>query len=147
MNVLGGIHVIKSDAMYKKAMTQLETTETFMEKEREKFVKMGLTSDELELAMQPIVSAVKAEREQLIEYKEIKEGKFPQSIDIKKVGWLLTAARIYRGWTQAQLGEKLGVAEAQVARDERNEYYGASLDKVSKVAEALGLDLEIKVKL
>ncbi|HEY0827269.1 MAG TPA: hypothetical protein VGE40_04180 [Bacilli bacterium] len=41
--------------------------------------------------------------------------------------------------TQSQLAEQLGVAEAQVSRDERHEYYGATTDKVEKVMKAINM--------
>jgi len=36
--------------------------------------------------------------------------------------------------------------DAQVSRDERNEYHGASIEKVQKVLEALGVTLKSEVE-
>jgi transcriptional regulator with XRE-family HTH domain len=47
--------------------------------------------------------------------------------------------------TQRQLAERLGVNETAVSRDERNEYHGITVDRATKVLEALGARIETKV--
>ncbi|MFD0958084.1 helix-turn-helix domain-containing protein [Paenibacillus chungangensis] len=41
--------------------------------------------------------------------------------------------------TQSELARKLEVSEAQVSRDERNEYYGATAEKIEAVMSAMGM--------
>jgi HTH-type transcriptional regulator/antitoxin HipB len=54
----------------------------------------------------------------------------------------LVKARIAAGLTQRDLAERLGVAEQAVQRDEAGGYARATLDRLQRVAEALGLELE-----
>ena len=61
------------------------------------------------------------------------------------MGRLLVALRISKGLKQKELAEKLGVKETQISRDERNEYHGASMEKVQTVLTALGVSLKSEV--
>ncbi len=55
------------------------------------------------------------------------------------IGTLLVQARTARGLSQRELGEVLGVKQQQIARWEACEYRTASLDRLSRVAEVLGV--------
>ena len=57
----------------------------------------------------------------------------------------MVALRIAQGVTQRELARRLGVSESQVSRDERNEYFGITLERATRVVEALGFRLRTKV--
>ena len=62
----------------------------------------------------------------------------------KKELWLqLVEARQAAGLTQAQLGKRLGVSQAQVARIEKRGYDSYTLKTLRRYVEALGGSLEI----
>ncbi|MBU4555898.1 MAG: helix-turn-helix domain-containing protein [Actinobacteria bacterium] len=61
--------------------------------------------------------------------------------NVRDIGRDLVAARRAGGLTQRELGELVGVAQPQIARWEATRYRSASLDRVTRVAEALGYDL------
>jgi transcriptional regulator with XRE-family HTH domain/Zn-dependent peptidase ImmA (M78 family) len=52
----------------------------------------------------------------------------------------LIRARIARGFTQAQLAEKLGLHEQQIQRWEVNDYVNVSLQTLARISEALGVE-------
>jgi HTH-type transcriptional regulator / antitoxin HipB len=56
----------------------------------------------------------------------------------------LVQARIARGLTQEQLAKRLGVPKQQVQRDEETLYTSASLHRLAKVANVLGVRIETK---
>jgi transcriptional regulator with XRE-family HTH domain len=58
----------------------------------------------------------------------------------------LIALRIANGVTQTELAERLGVSASQVSRDERNEYYGVTVERAQRVVEALNESLRIQVE-
>ena len=53
----------------------------------------------------------------------------------------MVALRIALGLTQRELAERLAVHESQVSRDERNEYHAVTVDRASRILDALGVDL------
>ncbi len=55
------------------------------------------------------------------------------------IGQQLVHARIVRGLSQRELAERVGVHQQQIARWEKERYAGASLARVSRVADALGV--------
>lgn len=80
---------------------------------------------------------------QISEYEALRAGAI-QIAPITRVEELplaLIKARIARGWTQAELAERLGTSEQQVQRDEATRYRGASLDRLRSIADGLGVRL------
>ncbi|MHB1018259.1 MAG: nucleotidyltransferase domain-containing protein [Coriobacteriia bacterium] len=59
---------------------------------------------------------------------------------LSDIGIALVAARKAACLTQTELGQRLGVAQPQVARWEAAGYRNVSLERVSEVAEALGVE-------
>lgn len=47
---------------------------------------------------------------------------------------------------QRELAERLGVSEAQVSRDEHNEYHGITVDRVQRVLDAMNETLTSQVE-
>lgn len=82
-------------------------------------------------------------------YERLKAGKIKsvKVTSIDDVPKALVQARIARGFTQRELAEKLGVREQQVQHDEDILYSSASLSRLKRVAEVLGLEVEGKAKL
>jgi transcriptional regulator with XRE-family HTH domain len=61
--------------------------------------------------------------------------------NLQGLGQLLVGLRIARGISQRELARRLDIAESQVSRDERNEYHGISVERASRVLQALGARL------
>src|SRR5262245_34676360 len=61
------------------------------------------------------------------------------------IGRLLIALRIANGLTQRELARRLGVDESQVSRDERNEYYGITVERAQRILDALGATVVTRV--
>jgi transcriptional regulator with XRE-family HTH domain len=51
----------------------------------------------------------------------------------------LIRARIAKGWTQTQLAEALEVSQQQIQKDEMTRYAGAGIDRLQRIADALGV--------
>ena len=67
-------------------------------------------------------------------------------IRLRGIGQLLIGLRIAQGLNQRQLAERLGVHESQVSRDERNEYFNITLERASRVLDALDAEVVSIVK-
>jgi HTH-type transcriptional regulator/antitoxin HigA len=86
------------------------------------------------------------ERE-LAQYDRIARGDAELCGSLDDLGGLLTHARIARGWTQQQLGERLGVSRQQIHRYEASAYAQASLSTVRFVAQVLGVTSTVSLEL
>ena len=66
--------------------------------------------------------------------------------NLRGLGHLLIAVRIAQGVSQRELARRLDVHESQVSRDERNEYFGITLERAIKILDALNVRLRTKVE-
>lgn len=80
-------------------------------------------------------------------YERIKRGTFNPIYKFTDIGKTLIAYRIYLNMPQFELAKRLQVSEAQVSRDERNEYYGATTEKIENVMKALGMRATINIEI
>jgi HTH-type transcriptional regulator / antitoxin HipB len=82
-------------------------------------------------------------RQEIKEYENLKTQQIPIAItSIKELPLALIKARIAMGMTQKELAEKIGVKEQQVQRDEANQYRSASFQRITEVAEVLGIQIQ-----
>lgn len=131
--------MIKTESAYREAIEKLKQDQEFIKKQKEIFEEMGLDPDNIELALQPYISFHEQLKEEVDYYERIKRGDFEPIFNLKTIGKTLIAYRIYKGISQQQLADKLGVSASQVSRDERNEYYGATIERIQEVIDALGM--------
>lgn len=80
-------------------------------------------------------------------YERLKRGEFEELENLRGFGRLLISARIAQGISQRELARRLNVHESQVSRDERNEYFGITMERAIKILDALNVRLQTKVEL
>lgn len=131
--------MIRTDAEYRRALKQLEQDAATVKVQREHLESIGITGEQLERAMQPMVSFREQLKEEVEAYEHMKRGELGTLSSLTGIGRWLIGARIARGLSQKDLAERLGVSESQVSRDERNEYYGITVDRAQRIMEALGI--------
>ncbi len=88
-------------------------------------------------------------RRDLAEYDALRAGRV-RVLELDSLGQLpeaLIRARIAAGLSQKELARRLGLKEQQIQRYEARRYAGASLDRVQKVADALGMQIHERVVL
>lgn len=129
--------MIKTEAEYKKAVLKVQEERKRIESEFDRLKSQGVPQELIHLAIDPLASFTMQLEEEIRFYEDVKRGVFPELSNLSGIGRLLVALRINRNMQQKDLAIKLGVSEAQVSRDERNEYHGASIEKVRQVLEAL----------
>jgi HTH-type transcriptional regulator/antitoxin HigA len=82
-------------------------------------------------------------RQETIDYDNLRTRQAPIKIkSIQELPLALIKARIAMGMTQKELAEKLGVKEQQVQRDEANQYSSAGFNRITKIAEVLGIKIQ-----
>lgn len=131
--------MISNESEYQEAARRLREEQDRLAKHRAHLQEMGLGPDEVTRAMDPL----RAFHEQLVEevesYERLKRGDIAELMNLHGLGHALVALRIALGLTQRQLAERLGVHESQVSRDERNEYHSVTVDRASRILDALGV--------
>ncbi len=101
-----------------------------------------LSKTEIKRAMDPLRSFHLQLEEEVEAYERLKRGDLGELENLHGLGRTLVALRIALGLTQRQLAERLDVNESQVSRDERNEYHGVTVDRASRILDAMGVSLK-----
>lgn len=139
--------MIRNEAEYQRAVERVSEERKRLTDTAERLKKEGLTAEEIKRVIDPMESFHRQFQEEIESYERLKRGEFDELINLKGLGHLLISLRIALGLTQTDLAEKLGVRESQISRDERNEYHGISLERATKILEALGVKLSTKVEI
>lgn len=129
--------MIRTESEYQRALQQLEQGKTYIEEQREHFQEIGLEAKSLERAIQPSLSFHEHLKEEVEAYENMKRGDIGKLRSLSSIGRWLIGARIAKGWSQKELAQRLGVSEAQVSRDERNEYHGITVERAQRILEAM----------
>ena len=138
--------MIKTEKDYLEAKVRLEKEYKTLEGHEKKMKTAGLNREQIKLAMDPLVTFTLQLREEVEEYEKLKRGQFDPLVNLNGLGRTLIALRIFKGLSQKELAEKLKVTEPQVSRDERNEYHGASIEKIQRVLDALDVKIQSRVE-
>ena len=80
-------------------------------------------------------------------YARLRLGEFDDLDNLRGLGHLLISIRIAQGISQREVARRLGVRESHVSRDERNEYFGITLERAARVLDALNVRLHSKVEI
>lgn len=138
--------MIRSESEYKEAVRRLKQQDQLLSEQQQKLAEMNLGEEDLERAMAPLRSFRQQLMEEVESYERLKRGEFDEIRNLRGMGQLLIAARIYRGLSQRELAERLGVHESQISRDERNEYHNITLQRAARIIEVLGLEISSHVE-
>lgn len=122
-------------------LERLEQDKAFIREQEAQLRALNMTPEQVRRAMEPALSFHEQLKEEVEYYERIKRGDFRAISNLEHLGRLLIALRINRDITQKELAKRLGVSEAQVSRDERNEYHGITLERAQRILEALGFSL------
>jgi HTH-type transcriptional regulator/antitoxin HigA len=110
--------------------------------------KTGLSSEVVEQYRKALRSARSALNRTLESYDRARVGEFDDLLSAwrSEPGVVLIIARIARGMSQSELAAKLGVREQQIQRYEADRYCSISLQNYRRVAAALGVEIEAKIR-
>ncbi len=139
--------MIRNETEYKEAVARLAEERNRLGEHRSRLKESGLTDEEIKRVIDPMESFHLQLKEEVESYERLKRGEFDELVNFRGFGHLLIALRIAQGISQRDLAKRLGVHESQVSRDERNEYFGITLERAVKVLDALNVRLRTKVEL
>lgn len=139
--------MIRTDAEYRSALERLDQEAETIERQRAHLQQeMDLTEEELERAMQPMISFRAQLEDEARTYERMRRGDLETLHSLRGIGRWLIGARIARGWSVTELAEALGVSVQQVSRDETNDYHGVSAERAQRILEVLGVRFRAEVE-
>jgi ribosome-binding protein aMBF1 (putative translation factor) len=134
--------MIRNEAEYQEAVRRLKEEKERLLEHKQRLQQSGLKRDELKRALDPLRSFHLQLEEEVESYERLKRGDIGELMNLHGLGRALVALRIALGLTQRELAERIGVHESQVSRDERNEYHGITVERGSRILDALGVQLK-----
>ncbi len=138
--------MIRSEAEYQEALRRQEQDQQVATAQHEALATTGLTGEEVERAMEPLRSFQAQLEEEITWYEAVRRRNFPTIRRLSQIGRLLIALRLANGLSQREFAELLGVSEAVVSRDERNEYHGISVERAQRIIDALRVVVVTRVE-
>jgi DNA-directed RNA polymerase specialized sigma subunit len=129
--------MIRNETEYQEALRRIAQDREVAAQQRVALQAEGLTLDEVERAMEPLLSFHAQLAEEIEWYERVRRRDFPVISRLTQIGRLLIALRIANGLTQRELAERLGISESIVSRDERNEYHGITVERAQRILDAL----------
>jgi len=128
--------MIKNEKQYKAAKAKLERWLKSQNQLRHKVTRPDWLADEQSFGVKQEIAQL---RKEVKEYEDILSGKakLPDPSLITEIPHLLISWRIARHWTQRQLADRIGMHENQIQKYEAEDYSCASLETISRIAEAL----------
>ena len=139
--------MIRSEKEYKQAVRRIAQERQRLARQEVELRKMELSCEQIKRVLDPMRSFHEQLEEEARSYERLRRGDFDEVRNLRGLGQLLISLRIARGMTQRHLAERLGVHESQVSRDERNEYHHITLERATRILEALGVEIRSKVEL
>ena len=139
--------MIRNETEYKEAVARLAEERSRLGEHRARLKESGLADEEIKRVIDPMESFHLQLKEEVESYERLKRGEFDELVNFRGFGHLLIAVRIAQGTSQRDLAKRLRVHESQVSRDERNEYFGITLERAVKVLDALNVRLRTTVEL
>jgi ribosome-binding protein aMBF1 (putative translation factor) len=138
--------MIRTETEYQNSLKRLEQTEQLLHDQEAKLAVEGLRPAQIKRALDPSRILHDQIKDEVASYERLKKGRFDELRNLHGVGQMLIGVRIAMGLSQRELAEKLGVHESQVSRDERNEYYGITIERAARILDALGVEATTRVE-
>lgn len=139
--------MIRNEAEYQEASARLASERNRLNEHRARLKETGLSDEEIKRVIDPMESFHLQLKEEVESYERLKRGEFEELENLRGLGHLLISLRIAQGISQRELAKRLDVHESQVSRDERNEYFGITLERAIKILDALNVRLHTKVEI
>jgi predicted transcriptional regulator len=137
--------MIRNETEYQEAVKRVQQEEERFVQYAAEWKARGYGEQEVAKLLEPLRTFHAQLVEEIEYYQRLKQGRFDAFENLRGLGQLLIGLRIHLGMTQRQLAELLGVSETMVSRDERNEYHGITVQRATRVLEALGARIETRV--
>src|SRR6202521_1428847 len=139
--------MIRNETEYQEASARLAEERNRLAEHRTRLKEAGLSDEEVKHVIDPVESFHLQLKEEVESYERLKRGEFDELENLRGLGHLLIALRSAQGISRRDLARRLDVHESQVSRDERNEYFGITLERAIKILDALNVRLRTTVEI
>jgi DNA-binding XRE family transcriptional regulator len=139
--------MIRTEREYLKSQDRLKDDQRIIKMQRDKLVEMGLSDDDVQLALEPTLSFQEQLVEEVQAYEQMRRGILGPIFSLDNIGRVLIGLRIASGLSQREFAEKLGVPESSVSRDERNEYHGISIERAQKILKTFHVTTKVEFEI
>ena len=137
--------MIRNENECQAALQRLTDEQSMLKKQHSELKQMDLSKEEIKRAIDPLRSFHEQLQEEVASYERLRRGEFDELTNFEGIGRMLIAIRVAQGLSQRELSERLDVHESAVSRDERNEYHGITVERVSRILSALGATIHTTV--
>ena len=139
--------MIRNETEYQEASERLTQERQRLAEHKARLKAAGLAEEEIKRVIDPFESFHLQLKEEVESYEKLKRGEFGELDNLRGLGHLLISIRIAQGLSQRDLAKRLNVHESQVSRDERNEYFGITLERAIRLLDALNVKMHTKVEI
>jgi ribosome-binding protein aMBF1 (putative translation factor) len=139
--------MIRNETEYQEASERLTQERQRLAEHKARLKAAGLAEEEIKRVIDPFESFHLQLKEEVESYEKLKRGEFDELDNLRGLGHLLISIRIAQGLSQRDLAKRLNVHESQVSRDERNEYFGITLERAIRLLDALNVKLHTQVEI
>ncbi len=101
----------------------------------------GLSGDAIARTTFVMSTRIEELESSVLEYEAAKRGELSEIQNLEGLGDLLINARIALDITQSELARRMSVDPSQVSKDERFSYQGLTMERATRVLDALGVEL------
>jgi len=134
--------MIRNEGEYQKAVRRVVDEQQRLDEYRKSLNVEGLTSEQIQRVLDPILSFHDQLSEEVESYERLKRGDFAELTNLHGLGRFLIGLRIAMGLSQREFAARLGTNETQLSRDERNEYHGITVERVTSILDALNVRMK-----
>jgi DNA-binding XRE family transcriptional regulator len=138
--------MIRNETEYQNAMQRIAEAEQVLREQGKKLAAEGLRADQIKRALDPGRVFHEQIKDEVESYERLKKGRFDELHNLHGIGQMLIGVRIALGLTQREFADKIGTHESQVSRDERNEYYGITIERAARIFDAVGVEITTRVE-
>lgn len=134
--------MIRNESEYQKAVRRVVEEKQRLDEYKKSLHVEGLASEQIQRALDPILSFHLQLCEEVESYERLKRGEFGELMNLHGLGRFLIGLRIAMGLSQREFAARLGTNETQLSRDERNEYHGITVERVTSILDALNVRMK-----
>jgi ribosome-binding protein aMBF1 (putative translation factor) len=139
--------MIRNETEYQEASERLVQERQRLSEHKSRLKAAGLAEEEIKRVIDPLESFHLQLREEVESYEKLKRGEFDELDNLRGLGQMLISIRIAQGLSQRELAKRLNVHESQVSRDERNEYFGITLERAIRLLDILNVKMHTQVEI